>query len=161
MKRLLTSLLILISVTVSAQTFVKEVEAGKRIELNYSYKMRGDVPVQGSGKAIIQFPCFKTEGNGLRIISDGKTRWTMDLEAKEVYIEFGDDYEKGYIQILDKMRFIKENKDSVAGTYRNSDKEFEFNLTNIRKTEKVEGDVSEFRLDVKTLDKSWIVTDLR
>lgn len=93
MKRILSAVLLLLAVCVSAAsqnlvTAFAESVKGKCVKAEYSFVYKnGDIPVSGSGKLCFQDNAFSLSGNGLRIICDGSTRWTVDDEAKECYIE--------------------------------------------------------------------------
>lgn len=92
-----------------------------------------------SGSLVLQGDCYHAKGNGLEIYSDGHTRWTVDRESKEVYIE------------------------SSAGTtevFRYEDSVKELSLTDIRYSP-ANVDTSEFFFDTDSLGDEWIVTDLR
>ena len=107
-----------------------------RIRVNYSFVMQ---KVQCSGSITVQIPCFKASGNGLDIYSDGITRWTVDPESKEVYIENAegpDDYLK-YLLDIENLK-----------------------LSDLVSTP-LSDDLSMFVFDVSALDSSWVVTDLR
>lgn len=61
---------------------------GKCVKAQYSFVYKnGSIPVSGSGTLVFQDNAFCLSGNGLRIICDGSTRWTVDEESKECYIE--------------------------------------------------------------------------
>lgn len=107
-----------------------------RIRVDYSFVMQ---KVHCSGTITVQIPCFKASGNGIDVYSDGITRWTVDPESKEVYIENAegpDDYLKYLLDIED------------------------LKLSDLVSTP-LSDDLSMFVFDVKALDSSWVVTDLR
>ena len=92
-----------------------------------------------SGSLVLQGDCYHAKGNGLEIYSDGHTRWTVDRESKEVYIE------------------------SSTGTpevFRYEDSVKELSLTDIRYFP-ANVDTSEFFFNTDSLGDEWIVTDLR
>ena len=95
--------LLLLSVCLSAAgsnpltAFVESVK-GRCVTTGYGFVYKeGDIPISGSGTLSFQDRAFRLSGNGMRIICDGTTRWTLDEEAKECYIETVDsgspDYE--------------------------------------------------------------------
>lgn len=90
MKKLIPIGAILISAAMSAQTplsdFTSSLE-GKLVSFDYSFKVKGDVPVMGEGTVAFKNSSFSMKGNGLEVFSDGKIRWTVDTSDKEVYIE--------------------------------------------------------------------------
>ena len=61
---------------------------GRCVKAEYSFVYRnGSIPVNGGGTLVFQGNAFSLNGNGLRIICNGSTRWTLDEESKECYIE--------------------------------------------------------------------------
>lgn len=60
---------------------------GHKASFDYSYAVKGDLPLSGKGKVALQGDAFTMTGNGLEIYCDGATRWTVDTAAEECYIE--------------------------------------------------------------------------
>lgn len=107
-----------------------------RVRVNYSFVMQ---KVHCSGTITVQIPCFKASGNGIDVYSDGISRWTVDPESKEVYIENAegpDDYLK-YLLDIEDLKL----SDLVSSP--------------------ISDDLEMFVFDVSKLDSSWVVTDLR
>ena len=75
----------------------------------------------------------------MEIYCDGQTRWTVDPEEKEVYIE----HSGGIREILDGDNSLKS-----------------LSLKNIKYIPQT-GGLRDFRFDSSSLDSSWVVTDLR
>ncbi|MBO4760660.1 MAG: outer membrane lipoprotein carrier protein LolA [Bacteroidales bacterium] len=78
------------SVSSFAQDTVKDFSAkvaGSRVSFSYGYEMKADVLVKGSGTVYVQGEAFRVDVDGLEIICDSKTRWTLDRGAKEIVIE--------------------------------------------------------------------------
>lgn len=92
-----------------------------------------------SGSLVLQGDCYHAKGNGLEIYSDGHTRWTVDRESKEVYIE---------------------SSTGTTEVFRYEDSVKELSLTDIRYSP-ANVDTSEFFFDTDSLGDEWIVTDLR
>ena len=92
-----------------------------------------------SGTLILEGNCYFAKGNGIEIYCDGKTRWTVDPEEKEVYIE-----EAGGI------KEILEGDDSLES----------LSIKNVKYIPQT-GSLRDFRFDTSSLDSSWVVTDLR
>lgn len=107
-----------------------------RVRVNYSFVMQ---KVHCNGTITVQIPCFKASGNGIDVYSDGITRWTVDQESREVYIENAEGPEDYAMYLLD----IEDLKLSDMVSTPLSD------------------DLSMFVFDVSALDGSWVVTDLR
>lgn len=61
--------------------------AQSRVTFGYSYHVKGEIPLTGKGSIELQGVCFKMNSNGVEIFSNGSTRWTIDREAAECYIE--------------------------------------------------------------------------
>lgn len=107
-----------------------------RVRVNYSFVMQ---KVHCSGTITVQIPCFKASGNGIDVYSDGVSRWTVDPESKEVYIENAegpDDYLK-YLLDIEDLKL----SDLVSSP--------------------ISDNLEMFVFDVSKLDSSWVVTDLR
>lgn len=93
MRRLSILLIILLSTLAKAQTTGTSIEgfasrmAGNTASFNYSFEVKGDVPLTGKGAVKISGAAYHMTGNGLEIWCDGTTRWTVDASSKEAYIE--------------------------------------------------------------------------
>ena len=57
-----------------------------RISCKYSYTIDIPVTLNYEGDALVQGDCYHLKGNGIEIFCDGVSRWTVDAEAREVYI---------------------------------------------------------------------------
>lgn len=111
-----------------------------RISLTYSCSISTNgTLVLLSGSLVLQGDCYHAKGNGLEIYSDGHTRWTVDRESKEVYIE---------------------SSTGTTEVFRYEDSVKELSLTDIRYSS-ANVDTSEFFFDTDSLGDEWIVTDLR
>ena len=139
---LLFLLPLLLSLTAAAQPQLGEIAAHlqtDRISLHYDCTYTEDTPVKLSGVLRIQGDCYRAVGNGMEIYCDGATRWSVDPESKEVYIEPAE----GLAELLD---------------YRNS-------LSELKITElkylPLSDDLAPFRFDTAALGPDWVVTDLR
>lgn len=95
-RRLATSILVLIlGLSAYGQNIVSDFVStlgGKCADFSYSYSLSGQVPLSGNGTIKLQGDSFIMKGDGLDIYCDGDSRWTIDLEAEECYIE-GIDHE--------------------------------------------------------------------
>lgn len=134
---------LLLSVGVRAQSRpLSEVAshlATDRISLHYDCIFTGDAPVRLSGTLLVQGTCYRAVGNGLEIYCDGQSRWTVDPESREVYIEATEGLEE-----------LMAWRDSLT----------ELTLTDVRYSPQ-SGDLSPFVFDTAGLDGAWVVTDLR
>lgn len=102
--------------------------------------MQQGVPVSLNGTATVQGDCFHLKGNGLEIFCDGQRLCYVDRSSKEAYIE----------QAVRLEEYIKAGMGEVK----------DLKLSKVRYLELSE-DMSEFVFETSSLDKSWVVTDLR
>ena len=91
MKRLAALLsVLLLGLVARGQNVITDFTAtlpGHCATFGYSYSMSGQFPLSGSGEVRLQNDSFTMKGDGLEIYCDGATRWTVDTEAEECYIE--------------------------------------------------------------------------
>ena len=134
------------SATVSAGLPEKQIEQvaqrlaeGQRVSLGYSCTVDGYAPVELNGSLLLQGNCYRAEGNGVEIYCDGSTRWTVDRDEKEVYIESSDG-----------IREVVQYKESLKTLVLSDLKYFPGSE-----------DLSPFTFDTASLDSSWVITDLR
>lgn len=144
MKRLIINLLaVLLPFAAAAQAPQLTALASRlqtdRISLHYDCTFTQDTPVRLSGELLVQGECYQARGNGMEIYCDGKTRWTVDPESKEVYIETAESIEE--------LALWQENMKDLS-------------LTDVRYLP-LSDDLSPFFFDTSVLDASWVVTDLR
>lgn len=111
----------------------------ERISLRFSCVLTLETAIPLSGTLLLQGECYRAEGNGMEIRCDGKTRWTVDPAAKEVYIE-----PAGGLEELAAWR------DALS----------EIKISEVRGLP-LSGDLSAFRYDTSSLGPDWVVTDLR
>ena len=57
------------------------------VSFDYSMRLKGEVPLTGSGSVVFKGDAYRLTGKGMELVSDGVTRWTADAAAKELYIE--------------------------------------------------------------------------
>lgn len=63
---------------------------GHRVTFHYTYSLSqkgGDFAQVTDGDVTLEGNCYKLQGLGMEVISDGTTRWTLDREAKEALVE--------------------------------------------------------------------------
>ena len=144
-KWILPLLALLLSLTAAAQVSSQQVAEiashldDSRISLHYACTFTQDTPLKLSGTLLIQGECYRARGNGMEIYCDGTTRWTVDPEAKEVYVETSGGLEELLLY-----------RDSLT----------ELKLSDV-KYQPLSEDLTAFVFDTAALDSSWIVTDLR
>ena len=143
MKKWILILVTLLPLTAAAQRYTLDTVAAHlrtdRISLQYACTIAQPAPVQLSGNLLIQGDCYRAKGNGMEIYCNGTTRWTVDPESKEVYIEPAEGLEE-----------LLAWKDSIT----------ELSLTEVKYLP-LSDDLSAFRFDTASLDDAWVVTDLR
>lgn len=58
------------------------------VTFDYSFVCRtADSKMTGEGEVMLQDDCFRAEGNGLDILCDGRTLWTVDTVSEEAVVE--------------------------------------------------------------------------
>lgn len=134
------ALVILISIITEILSMVPN----HRVDASYSCEMSiADANVTVTGRITAQQNYYFVSGNGLDIYCDGESRWTVDSEAREVYIEKACGLEE----------FLSD-PDTYLGALS------DLKIKNV-KYSSPESDLSLYRFDTKSLDSSWVVTDLR
>ena len=143
MKKWILLLVALLPLTAAAQRYTLDTVAAHlatdRISLHYACTIAHPAPVQLSGELLIQGDCYRAVGNGMEIYCNGTTRWTVDPESKEVYIETA-----GGIEELVPWQ---DNLEDLS-------------LTDVRYLP-LSDDLSPFTFDTAALGSDWVVTDLR
>lgn len=176
MKRIVSILLFsVLTLTARAQgggiSLLDRVE-GHRVTFHYTYSLSqagnafttvtdGDVMVEGNA--------YILEGLGLKVISNGITRWTQDEDAKEVLVERVEQEDLftnpalfigSYKRYMDKIRVNAQGVDSLDVTLTlDENTKARFLLQHI-----VYGPVqgkSDFSLNEKSLSNEYVITDLR
>lgn len=57
------------------------------VSFDYTFEVKGPVPLAGQGSVLMQGDCYRLTSEGLRIWSDGSVRYVADDISKELYIE--------------------------------------------------------------------------
>ena len=169
MKRMMIALLLVaVSLQLAAQggaSYLKELVSGNRVTFNYNLGVKGKAPVVMSGKAVIDGDCYSVCGNGLEMYCDGATKWTVDREAKEVYIESSAgtrDFLADPSAWIDNVKDLKVSGSTASGTYYNQDQDvtMSFKFTSISPSP-FSGSTEGFVFDPSVLGSEWVITDLR
>ena len=145
---------------------------GQRVRFHYTYSLSqngADFREVTDGQVCLEGNAYELEGLGLKVISDGSTRWSLDQEAKELVI---DRVEKedlftnpalfiaSYPDYLDRIRVNQSGADWLDVTLSlDDDTKARFRLADI-----VYGEPqgkSDFSLDEKSLPSDYVITDLR
>ena len=148
----------------SSQALLKKIE-GKRVTFSYSLTTADKVPVKHSGTAVIEGACYRIEDNGMEMWCNGKARWTIDKQAKEVYIEAPGDESELLVspaKLLSNVKNLVTGSTSASGQYTGEGpgKGATFVLTSITASEP-RGDIEEFTFKTSSLKAPWVITDLR
>ena len=156
-----------VSMTAAAQNSVESLRAmldSNRVSFKYTISAKDRPQIGTSGTMLIDGDCYHMSTKGADIWCDGMTKWTVDSEAKEVYIEKADirDFLSNPSAYLDLMEDLKFSDKSVSGVYNEPSQgaAVAFKLTSI-KYSPLTGNSVQFFFDVSVLDDEWVVTDLR
>ena len=169
MKRFLMALLfVAASLQLAAQEdaeYLKALVSGNRLTFKYSLGVKGKAPVVMSGKAVIDGDCYSARGGQIELYCDGKTKWTVDKESKEVYVEPSEgtrDFLADPAAWIDKVSDLKVVDNTASGYYhddfQNADISFRFSSLT---TSPLTGSTKGFVFDTSSLGPEWVVTDLR
>lgn len=122
------------------EEILARLDRGETVSLEYSCTVNDQLPLELEGSLVLSGNKYYAVGGGLEIYSDGSSRWIVDRESKEVYIESAGSFEEifGY-------------KDSLT----------ELSLSNIRYLGTSAEPGVDFSFDTSVLDSDWVVTDLR
>lgn len=170
MKRLIMALalcaLCLSATAQDAQTRLRQMLESGRISFKYHLSApAAKLKWVKEGDAVIDGACYRIYGNELDIRCDGTTKWTVDEASLEVYIESSEgtvEFLANPAAYLDMMRDLKVDGSTVTGIFHEAsqDADIYFRLDNI-KTSPFSGSTDGFTVDTASLDKGWVVTDLR
>lgn len=134
-------------------------QSGQTVACSYSYTVRGDVPVKGSGSAVIRGSAYHISEGGLDTWCDGETVWTVDAEAKEIVVSEGGNSilanPGAWRSIVKDLRF---DGRSLSCTIDVQGSELAFKAAGITVSPASE---ESFAFPTAGLDKAWIITDLR
>ena len=175
MKKLIVSLILVLSALVGARAQANipllDKVAGQRVSFHYTYSLsqKGqsfrDVT---AGNVIVEDNAYSLDGLGIRVVSDGVTRWSIDDAAREVVVETVEEgdlftnpalFIASYRQYMDKIKVNAQGKDYLDVTLTlDEDTYARFVLRNVVFGEQKEK--SGFSIDLKSLP-DYLVTDLR
>ncbi len=145
---------------------------GHRVTFHYTYSLSqqgsafspvtdGDVTVEGNA--------YILEGLGLKVVSNGITRWTVDESAKELLIEKVEQEDLftnpalfigSYKRYMDRIRVNAQGPDSLDVTLTlDESTQARFQLQHI--SYGVLQGKSDFSYDEKSLSSDYVITDLR
>ncbi|MBO4566665.1 MAG: hypothetical protein J5695_05515 [Bacteroidales bacterium] len=168
MKRLFALILIAASLPLAAQNGPEAFKAlvdSNRVSFKYSLSAKDKAQIRTDGSVLIDGNCYHIATNGADIWCDGTTRWTVDSEAKEVYIESSDGTAEFFVnpqEHLDRISNLKVGEKSISGIYKEPSQgaEVVFKFTSIVKSP-LSGSTAGFGFSTAGLGKEWVITDLR
>ena len=163
-----------LSVTAFGQSIaLLEKVPGHRVTFDYSYSLSRDgKPMEKvtGGVVTVEDNCFIMSGLGLEVRSDGETRWTIDRSGKEVLVEAVESEDlftnpalfiSSYKNYRDRLKVNASSSDSLDVTLvLDEGVKARFQLRNVVFSDAT-GEKKDFTLEEKSLDSSYIVTDLR
>ena len=140
---------------------------GHRVTFHYTYSLSRngeDFKPVTDGDVTLEGNAYILEGLGLKVISDGGTRWSMDREAKELVIETVEKEDiftnpALFIGSYRELSFRDQANGNTISVTLDEDAQARFLLTDIVYMEPK--GKSDFSLDEKSLSEDYIVTDLR
>lgn len=170
MKRAITLLCGLI-VCISGLCQQKDIQAlaakmaSSRISLNFKFNPDGKAGNIVAGTLTVQGNCFLVNVGSQRIVSNGKTCWTVDDSTEEVYIEKGGRLPYFFSDpatMAASLSNVTKLPDGFKGTFTVPDdgQRYNFELRNIE-TAAPSKSTAEFTFDTEKLGGDWVVTDLR
>ena len=176
MKKLIVSLLLGLAALggARAQSNIPLLDkvAGQRVNFHYTYSLaRGGQSFKQvtDGNVIVEDNAYSLEGLGIKVVSDGVTRWSLDDAAREVLVETVEEgdlftnpalFIASYRNYMDKIKVNAQGKDYLDVTLTlDEDTHARFVLKDIVFGERKEK--SDFSIDLKSLPEDYLVTDLR
>ena len=146
--------------------------AGQRVQFHYSYSLsqKGQSFREiTDGNVTVEDNAYSLDGLGIKVVSDGVTRWSLDEEAREVLVETVEETDlftnpalfiASYRNYMERIKVNAQGKDYLDVTLMlDEDTHARFILRNIVFGEKQEK--SDFVIDLKSLPKDYLITDLR
>ena len=168
MKRLLVLLLLAATLPVAAQSGPEAFKAlvdSNRVSFNYTLSAKDMAQIRTDGSVLVDGNCYHIATKGADIWCDGTTRWTVDSEAKEVYIESSDGTAEFFVnpqEHLDRISNLKMSEKSISGIYKEPSQgaDVAFKITSIVKSP-LSGSSAGFGFSTAALGPEWVITDLR
>ena len=129
------------------------------VQADFSYVSEADVTIQGEGKLSVQDSCYVLDLGVLKIYCDGKNRWTVDQDAKEVYIERVSGTLAGAVAGYDIVDAKGLSEGGLMVVVRGSDgTRITLTVPRMKMTAKAEAD--QFRFSTSSLGGDWVINDL-
>ena len=136
-----------------------------QLDCSFSYTVQGKVPVTGSGTVWMSGKSFKVRGNGLTVLCDGKSRWTVDEESREVYVESAEDM-RDFLDnpslLMSELKNASYGSGKLKGTYRYDGEDIALVFSSIRITQASDKKTFTPESEVKVYEsEGFTVNDLR
>jgi len=144
---------------------------GHRVTFRYTYSLSqkgADFAEITGGDVTLEGNCYKLQGLGMEVISNGTTRWTLDREAREAMVETVESEDiltnpalfiASYKSHMSQIKVNASGKDYLDVTLTlDQDNVARFKLENI--VYLPEQGKSDFSVDEKSLP-DYLITDLR
>jgi len=140
------------------ESFLQSAQTG-RLWVKFSFKADIDkLPVSAEGSFIIQRDSFVMDCGESKVYCDGKSVWTVDMEAKEIIIE---DFNLDLKGLMSSAVDVKtENGKLKSLRCKGNDGSF-FDLAIPSYEVLPAGDMEDLKFDEKKVGKDFIITDLR
>lgn len=174
MKKLLLAITILFSGLVSWAQGIPLLDKvqGQRVSFTYSYSLSqkgADFQEITGGEVTVEDNAYVMEGLGIKVLSDGETRWSLDPGAREAVVETVEKEDiftnpalfiSSYMNYMDRIKVNSQGRDNLDVTLTLDDEtKARFVLKGI--TFKEKQGKSGFSMDEKSLSVDWVVTDMR
>ncbi len=143
-------------ILLSGMTYAQNPEC-VTVRARYSMALSETASMNGEAAVTFQDKAFHMTGEGFDVYCDGTDIWTVDIAAKEVYIEaLGEENEE---YLLDTARALAGMEPQTEANFLTPDEQIvRIEVLSLQKTDAK--DISSFRPS-QNFDSSWVVTDLR
>ncbi len=175
MKRVLSIILLLsLSLALRAQGGIPLLDRvqGQRVSFHYTYSLSqkgADFTPVTDGDVTVEGNAYVLEGLGLKVVSDGTTRWSLDQDALEALVEKVEQEDlftnpalfiASYRRYMDSIHVNSQGPDSLDVTLTLDDETRARFLLKGISFGPLQGK-SDFSVDEKSLSKDYVITDLR
>ena len=158
MRTLYTCLLFILLVLKTSFSFAQEKDVCVEFNIEYTITMSQN-RVVGTANLMIQDMMYAVSSNDVYVCSDGESVWTLDMLAKEAYIEPAREDLYGFETLEVLHSELEKMKTSGAGRFELSDGNIvEVKVNSFSESQKKS--VTSFRPQLE-FGPEWVVTDLR
>lgn len=148
--------------------------AQQAVELSLSYELSQGMErkTRGSAKLVYQGSCFLLEGTGFRVLNDGTDCWTFNMQSKEAVVDraLSVDITASPEDVLSALGVnssdadvdFTRSADGLPQTVSARLADGSYIEVRVKSSKRLSSfDASAFSLDPSSLDKKWVITDLR